>query len=486
MALRVLLVELMPEAPERQFRANAYPYLAGLAPKLGWTLRWRALGVRYEPTLRYRLEPGDAALLRAETARLKPDVVVVNERLDPDPLAGLAPRVLFCPLGEDFPARFAAFARSVDPASAPRLRSRRLLEDLEPAFSRTVLNRAPWASAPLMRVVTGARCSYRTRTEENPHYRGLGLPASIPCSFCGTPARDSGVADPAAFAARHVAAACRRRDPADGEPRFELIGAKLWRRLEDFVAGLARRGARGAELSFMPRLDEILESREAIRRCLPVLKARGLSLRLYGAGVENFSPDENARLNKGLSAAQVHEAAAFIAETRAAWPGTFRFPDGKLSMILFTPWTTLADLRVNIENIERCPLICARGVLGSRLQLFPGRPATRLAERDGLIAARRGGGFYNSGCIVRAGQNEIPWRFARPEIAPLWDLGRGLFRHYYGERRDDPESRAVAAAAAAAEARSASPLAAFRQGVETVAAHPRTRTLARLLELMDR
>lgn len=477
----------MPETPERQFRANAYPYLAGLAKPLGWRVPWRALGVRYAPTLRYRLEPADLKLLLAEVKRLKPDVVVINERLAPKQLAALKARVLYCPLGEDFPAHFAAFARSVDPAApAALLDDPDLLEKIEPDFPRSVLNSAPWAASPLMRVVAGARCSYQTRAADNPFYRGLELPAAaMPCSFCGAPARDEGVRDPVAFAARHIEAAGRRRGAADAELRFELIGARLWRRLEEFVAELARRGVRGAELSFMPRIDEILEAREVIRRCLPALAERGLALRLYGAGVENFSPDENARLNKGITAAQVHEAAAFIAETRTRWPGAFRFPDGKLSMILFTPWTTTADLRVNIDHIERCPLICARAVLGSRLQLFPGRPVTRLAEHDGLLVKKRKDGFYNSGCIVSADQSEIPWRFARPEIGLLHELGRGLVQHYYGERRaDGPQARALAAAAAAAEARSPKPLAAFRHAVETLERRPRTRSLPQLLKLM--
>ena len=55
----------------------------------------------------------------------------------------------------------------------------------------------------------------------------------------------------------------------------------------------------------MPRIDEILDAREAIRRCLPLLAKNGLALRFYGTGVENFSADENMRMNKGITAAQV-------------------------------------------------------------------------------------------------------------------------------------------------------------------------------------
>lgn len=235
----------------------------------------------------------------------------------------------------------------------------------------------------------------------------------------------------------------------------------------------------------MPRLDEILAAREAISRCLPLLAENSLALRLYGAGVENFSPDENRRLNKGITAAQVHEAAAFIAETSARRPGQFRFQAGNLGMILFTPWTTLEDVRVNVENIERCPLILARAAIGTRLQLFQGRDVTRLAEKDGLIVKKPGAEFFNSGCITNADQSEIPWRFAHPQAAVLCELGRELSLHYFGEQRDTPRARTIAALAAR-ESSSPSPLAPFRRGLEALRADPRIETLPELLELMSR
>ena len=484
--VRLMLVELMPENPERQRRTQAYPYLLAAAKRLGAEASWHALGVRYEPTLRYELPEPDLALLVAEIGRRKPGVVVINETLSDDQRAAVeaaAPggvRLVYCHLDDDFMERFGEFARGLGFSGRKSLLDEPgLIESLEPDFLREVLNAAPWAAVPLIRVVAGSRCAYRTLAADNPYYRDLKPAAStLSCSFCGVPARPDAVADAAAFAARQAAAACGGRARARVETRRERIGGGLCPRLEELVLELVRRGVRDAELSFMPRIDEILAARGAIERCLPLLAANRLALRLYGAGVENFSPEENRRLNKGVTAAQVHEAAAFIEETRARWPDRFRFHTGDLGMILFTPWTTLEDVRVNLDNIERCPLILGRAVIGTRLQLFEGRDVARLAEKDGLVAEKPGG-FYNSGCIVSADQNEIPWRFAHPQAAALCEFGRELWLHYFGPPREGERARAIAALAARDPAPA---LAAFRRGLEALESDPRLQTLPALLE----
>ncbi|MDD5628804.1 MAG: hypothetical protein PHU21_07060 [Elusimicrobia bacterium] len=458
----LLLVELMPDEAERQFRTSSYPFLLGLARSLGRRASWCALGMRYDPSLRYALEPRDLALLRAEAARLRPGVMVVNERLRDDQweaLQAAAPkaRLVYCEIDEGFNV-LGQFAQELFGPLEPQFQGSRLLERVAPCFARRVLNAAPWAAAPLIRVVSGTRCSYRSRVAANRHYRRLGL--SLPamgCSFCqsGSIPVERYVDDEVDFAARVVCAALQARPRGPAEARFEFIGCGLWRRCAELVGALLRRGARGAELSFMPRIDEFLAQRAALERLLPRLARRGLALRFYGMGVENFSPAENLRLNKGITPGQVHEAADFIVRATERWPGQFRYPNRHFSMILYTPWTTLRDLRLNVAGISRCPLVDHAAALRGRLQLFPGRPITLLAEKDGLVARRVSELFYNSGCITRAGQGEVPWRFAHPEAGVLWQLARRLSidrtrlspagLSYDGLPADEPAARAVAA-----------------------------------------
>ncbi|MBI5241278.1 MAG: hypothetical protein HY926_12470 [Elusimicrobia bacterium] len=487
----LLLVELMPHEPERQFRAAAYPLLMGLARALGWRASWAALGVRYDPTLRYRLEPGDLALLRAHLLRRRPGIVFINEYLVAEQWAALAAlvpgrRLVYWPVDGTFEDFAPAFRRAVPEARGPLLDDPRLLDRLRPHFRRQVLNRAPWAYAPLIRVIAGTICEYRTPVSANPLYRGLRLShRMMGCAFCNAAPLRKPAQDVVAFAARQVAAACGQL-PARAERRFELRCQGLWRRLEEFIRELVRLKARRAELIFSPRIDELLATRAGLRRCLPLLAANGLAVRIYGMGVENFSAAENLRLNKGITARQVHEAAAFIAATAAAWPEQFRCERGRLSMILFTPWTTLRDLRLNGAHIARCPLINSCGVLDQRLQLFKDRPITQLAKRDGLVVERRGA-FYNSGCIIDAGQHEVPWRFKHPEVGLLWALAQRLSAAGQGqEPRDELDRKAAELLERHPLDSPPDPLPAFRRAVLLMLRRPRPRTLEDLVEAMRR
>jgi hypothetical protein len=486
---RLLLIELMPHEPERQFRVVAYPWLMGLARALGWRAEWVALGVRYDPTLRYRLAPGDLSRLSARLRRLRPGTALINERLVPEQrtaLAALVPgrRLVYWPVDGTFEDLVPAIREALPQARGALLDDPRLLERLRPDFRRRVLNKAPWAHAPLIRVVLGSTCEYRTPAAAHPLYRGLRLRhRALGCSFCTSFPLRKPAQDVVVFASRLVAAACRQL-PDRGERRFELRCQGLWRRLEEFLRELIRLKARRAELIFSPRIDELLATRAGLRRCLPLLAESGLAVRIYGMGVENFSPAENLRLNKGVTARQVHEAAAFIAETKAAWPGQFRCERGRLSMILFTPWTTVQDLRLNAAHIARCPLIDG-GVLNQRLQLFRGRPIASLARRDGLVV-RRGGAFYNSGCIIQADQHEIPWRFKHPDVALLWRFAQKLVAASRGRPpRDKTDEQAAALLEHHPADSPGDPLPAFRRAVLLMLRRPRPRSLARLVGLLS-
>jgi hypothetical protein len=474
-------------------RTITYPFLMGLSRLIGWRARWRVLGVRYAPDLRYTLTKEDLALLVSEVRRLRPKTVVINQRLPKAQLSALAAtvpgaRVVYWDMTEDIHDLAEVVRRRIPEARGAVLDDPRLLDRIRPSYRRKLLNKAPWAANPTIEVIGGHRCSYRAPVAGNPFYRDLGLPsASMGCSFCQMPDMKTSrraIADPAAFAVRQIAALSRQRPEAAGEKRLNLCGFELWRRFEELVRALVGEGVRGVELNFMPRLDEVLAARGTIERVLPLLAGSGISLRINGLGVENFSPDENARLHKGITAEQVHQASAFLIACSERWPGTFRLPFGGLGMILFTPWTTLADLRVNLDHIERCPLIDQPFALSRRLMLFPGAPVTALAERDGLIAKEGEGLFYNAGCKTDADRDEIPWRFARPEIGILWSLARRISSDRFNIPDDDPEKRAAAAFIDKASSAPFDPLPLFRRAVDAVELRPETGSALELLAFL--
>lgn len=489
----LMLVDLIPDTAVHHLRTITYPFLMGLSRLIGWRARWRVLGVRYAPDLRYALTTEDLGLLVAEARRLRPKAVVINQRLPKAQLSAIAAavpraRLVYWEMTENVHDLAEVVRRRIPEARGPVLDDPRLLDRIRPSYRRKILNKAPWAANPVIEVIGGHRCSYRAPVAGNPFYRGLGLPsASMGCSFCQMPDMKTSrltIADATAFAARQIAALSRRRPAAGGEARLNLCGFELWRRFEELADALVRDGVRGVELNFMPRLDEVLAARPAIERVLPLLAGNGISLRINGLGVENFSPDENMRLHKGITAEQVHQASAFLIACSERWPGTFRLPFGGLGMILFTPWTTLKDLRINLDNIERCPLIDRPFALSRRLMLFPGAPVTLLAERDGLLAKTGDGVFYNAGCKIDADKNDIPWRFAHPEIRVLWDLARRISSDRFNIPDDDPVKLAAEPFINRSSPAPFDPLPLFREAVDAIERRPRTGSALDLLGLL--
>jgi hypothetical protein len=490
---RLLLVDLLPDAAVLNPRTISYPFVMGLSQLIGWQASWCVLGVKYAPDLHYTLPPEDLALLLAEVKRQEPRVVVCNECLAEEQLSAISAavpgvRLVYWRLTETIESFVHYFRVHVPEAHVPLADRGNLLARIRPIYSRQILNHAPWAVNPLVEVVGGTRCLYHAPVARNPFYRGLQLPAkTMGCSFCyrpPQPSHDGGIADPLEFAVRQIEALCQQRPTPGAEKRVNLTGVELWRRFEELVRALVQHGVRAVELNLSPRLDELLEARQVVERCLPLLAEAAMALRINGMGVENFSPDENMRLHKGITAAQVHEATSFLIECNARWPAQFRLPFGGLGMILFTPWTTLRDLRINLENIERCPLIDRACALGRRLMLFPDAPITLLAGHDGLLVRAGESVFYNAGCKVEVGQDEIPWRFACPEIGILWNLARRISSDRYNIPETDPEKQAAEVFIREAPPGPFDPLPLFRTAIDTIERLPGIGSTMELIEAL--
>jgi len=151
----------VPDAAVHNMRTISYPFLMGLFRRIGWRASWRVIGVRYASDLLYELTPEDLGLLGAEARRLKPRVVILNQRLPKKQLAAVraaAPgaRLVYWSLTEDLYALAAHVRRRVPEARGPALKDPRLLERIRPAYRRKVLNRAPWAADPSPGIKTPA------------------------------------------------------------------------------------------------------------------------------------------------------------------------------------------------------------------------------------------------------------------------------------------------------------------------------------------
>ncbi len=439
---RLLLVELANTDRYSQYRAELFPFLFGHARERGLAVRWIRFGFRPEdqPDNPYvvRLTEPEMERLLAACDLFEPTHALFNERLHPPQVEGLRGRrsamaLAFVADRPDLPPRIDGWHRWLGLPPGARGAT---VDRAPPAYRAEPFNALAEEIDPLIRVVAGPICRYARPLRRNPWYADLDLDRAIHragCAFCGSPAeRATRLATPALdLALRQVEAA--RRDLPELERLDVLIeSAGVFRRLDPFLAGVLDRDLAPCTLMFSCRVDELLEAAPALDRRLPELGARGHAVWIENIGVENFSEPENARLNKGISLAQVRAVLGHLRRWERAHPRTFAFFEpGGFGFITFTPWTTLGDLEVNLASMRELDLPLTPLFLCSRLILLPGRPIVELTRRQGLLAPafddRAVAAMVGGGCLTSPDDREIPWRFADARVAALYSLLIRLF-----------------------------------------------------------
>ncbi|MFH1529959.1 MAG: hypothetical protein ABIK09_04385 [Pseudomonadota bacterium] len=446
---RVLLLEIIPDDPLRHYRAETFPFIAGLLEAAGVACEWAGLGVPLDMSFDYRLSDQDEAVVVDQVREFGPTHLVTNEHVVADQWARLedaCPRTRFI-----FRDRSTLIdlrellADVIGVTSLPEeLGGEDWVDRVTPRYLRRGVNPMAGTLNPCVQIIAGPRCAYSSPLSKNPAYEGVDVRGCHDgCAFCGRSWAPYPLRSFLDFAVRQVVQADRDLEAGHGRLQLDILSAAVWRELEAFVERLCAAGVRPFHLYFSARLDSVLEAAALIDRLLPRFAARGDGLTLYTSGVENFSAVENRRLNKGLDLETIAAGTERIQGWYEAWGDTFGSAAYRgLSTILFTPWTTLGDVRINLEHYASNPLIPASARLGSRLLLYPGRAVTRLAARDGLLLDDATDHAGTAGSKIQWDQEELPWRFLHPEVALLARFARRV-SEYGGIPAEDPELRAL-------------------------------------------
>ena len=437
---RLLLLELLPDDRYRNYRSQYYPFAAGLVRRLGGPVRWLCAGVDAIPVASWRnpfvydLNAGDSAALEAVLRDWRPTHVMVNERLEErlwQALRRAAPAARFSMSDIlnrrrslwDFSHWLRIPPEDLDPG-------RLIEEQADPWYEKEALNDRAVSIRPFTHVIAGPECVY-VRTLPGRWYAKTDLSAcsrDFGCAFCDCPAPrlDLPDGDAVALAVAQVLAAEAGLPEAFRTREYLVRGSNLLPRLGAFFGALLDAGLPPSMFRFGCRLDEFVRLEDLLRDLLPRLDAAGHSFHIWNMGIENLSPSENERFNKGLDGETIDRGIALLRELREAFPRAFRSPEGDgFGFILFTPWTTVDDLGLNIREFRRHDLRAPSAFVGSALQLLPARPITALAEADGLTVTHAED-LLDSGCITSWDEAEIPWRFREPAVARIYRIARRL------------------------------------------------------------
>lgn len=467
----LLLIEFFPAALRRNEKSMLFPFLQGLARGLGWQSLWLCFGGDTAPSLDKptgrstlaRLCATERSALKRRLAAFGPSRVVTSDILSPETAALLdhaspPPKHLVMPTLFDVAARGRsdpdmaphATVASADPRRAdylgkcgwfldwlgcedPALAGRWLVSAVEPDYSAVPANEAARRAPGHITLVSGSLCADRHKLSLNPLFKGLDLgSARFGCSFCS--AADAPWLTPPGepvlpLLEKQLEAIRRTAGPGKDAGVYEFYDFQaLWRFDEVFSAVLALKLPPSVFL-FNPRIDDVLRLRGRIEKVLPGLAGAGHQVRFLSMGVENFSQRENARLNKGIALAQVDEFLALVKDWEARFPGVVKpFKAGhdkaELGLILFTPWTTLEDVRLNLERARERGFPERGYWLYSTLLIRRADPIHALAEKDGVLTGR----WPDPGQIYGQFKNEgemgplVPWRFQDERTAAYYGL----------------------------------------------------------------
>lgn len=292
-----------------------------------------------------------------------------------------------------------------------------------PVVTATRLNPRVRGERALLEIAARPGCPYQRPCDQNPLFAGLdlsGLPYRKGCSYCATrtphysPIEAGRIVESWLFQLRRARELSRR---------FDTV-----RILDQGVAGLLAVLMEALDGLGLPpltwcvdlRVSELLGQQKALADALFRAQKTGMGLDLFCIGFENFSDAELARFNKGSDARDNHQAVAVIDDLARRFPDSLRRHSAASGFILFTPWTTAADLACNAEAMEALRFERFRsGAFRTRLRLYRDTPLYELARADGLLAdawpdpAWEAGGLYSP---------EAAWRFADARTARIFAL----------------------------------------------------------------
>lgn len=358
---------------------------------------------------------------------------------------------------------------------------------LVPDFAYRPLNGAAREMQPYAFIQAGNECSHLRDLCRAPFFADLVDAGDVAqrhgCTFCRRPLPEptpKGAVPPLDWAQRQLQA-LRETHPASptGELSLRIVGERVTARIDELADAMAGMGLPRSEILVDTRADTLVKLRDRLARAARTLGAAGHRLEVCLVGVESFSDRELERFNKGYGPATNLAAVRVLRELERELPEAFGFRKyGGLSTILFTPWTRIEDVALNLAVVRRFSLerICGK-LLTSRVRLYEDLPLAAAARRDGLLTEA-----YDDPVLDTARRNfyasELPWRFADARVERLNRLSTRL--------QDDPAlegdplyERVQAWRAAQVE----SEIVLAERLCETIAAYPDETDLDRIMAL---
>jgi hypothetical protein len=458
-SISLLLVEFLTTDIYHQFRSEFFPYLSGFAMKLKIPVKWIRFGVEFhpDPSVRYirDLNTAEKNFLIEEIKKKDVTHIIFNESVTASFRKTLLQNFqnlrIFC-IGDIDSADFAESGKNAAISqkgmnlsygflnriswitgwlgTGNGIKDGLIVDYVTPYYYYENANKLAEDINPFLKILCGTECHYRGNIAKNPFYKDLDLSDAARihgCAFCNEQNQTEWIfsTDPLVLAFRQMDSLFDTSPLSKKKPEIMICGAVIFENLNKFLDEFIRKKYPSCSVMFTCRIDEFLKKAKIIEKYLPLFRNKKYQFHIWSMGVENFSYEENLRMNKGVANDQVLEAHKLVSRLEKEYSNNFFFTKhGSYSLILWTPWTTLDDLEINLEWAKKIRLDPEGLLLRSKLCLFEKRPITILAEHDGMILKRKRKTEkrYDIGNLPDWHMREVPWKFRNEEVQRAFSI----------------------------------------------------------------
>jgi len=331
------------------------------------------------------------------------------------------------------------------------------LVDLDAMYATRMMNEAAFRVRAFIRVIGGHHCTSQVRWQNNPFFKGLDLSrwkSQQGCTFCQV----SGLgARMIRYPRPHVEQAIRQLKriiectgtTGRNSCEYDIYDTWVFYEVERFFEILLEMGFPPGCFHFSPRINDMLTHAPALERIMPRLVKAGYSVNILRIGLENFSPDEQLRYNKGISLQEQKDVIAAINSLKQKYPDNFSTKE--FGYILFNPWTTLNDIKINIDVAREVGFTLSPYLISTGMQLDYNTPMLEATIRDDLyLGEEPTDAAYLYATFVSKSLRPFQkyWRFKDPIVAVLFEtvvrICAHIDEHLFGAffSRDDARFQA--------------------------------------------
>lgn len=327
------------------------------------------------------------------------------------------------------------------------------LIDIPADYRTKMMNAKAHETKALVRIIGGHHCTSEVPLDGIEFLSGLDYSAwrsRQGCTFCSVTGLDERtilhVRDPVEQAIRQLKRVLECTGLEERNAReYDIYDTHVFQRIDEFFERLFDMDFPPGIFHFSPRINDFLKNVPVLHKLMPRMVKSGYKIAILRMGLENFSPAEQRRFNKGISAQQQEQAFRELRALAQQYPDAFMYKD--FGYILFTPYTTLDDLQINLDKSKEYGFWLSSFLVASSLQLDRGTPMVDAVKRDGLHVPDRPEDmalFYSTYIAKAVRVNQSYWRFKHREVGLVFRtivriasyLDEGLFGPFF--QRDEP------------------------------------------------